>query len=296
MRRLISPLLVLTIILAGSYYYHTASAVCDAPIAYRIGTLDPEFGLSYDEARTAIADAESLWEDTTGRNLFTYRDDARFTINFIFDARQQRTNEEQKLSEVLEKQKNMSEKVKAEYNALTEKYEALTASYEVQKNAYERKLNAYNQEVEKWNREGGAPQGVYDDLARRQGELAKEQGTLNEVAHQLNQIVRDINELSEEGNVVVSAYNSVVGLYNKTFGSKREFTQGDYRGDLINIYQYSDGDELRLVLSHEMGHALSLDHVEGEHSIMHYLMGGQTFEGGLSQTDKEEFLQVCGEG
>jgi len=296
MRTSLSVLLIVTVIFAGGYFYYTAEAICNAPIAYRIGVLDSQFGLSMDEARTAVADAESLWEDTTGRNLFTYKEDADFTINFIFDTRQELTNTEQEIEQTLEQQRDMSEAVRAQYDVLVAQYEDLVSSYETAKIEYENRLTAYNQEVVKWNREGGAPQSIYDDLEREQASLTVEQQKLNNTAHELNQSVRDINALSEKGSVVVSAYNNVVNFYNKTFGVEREFTQGDYQGDFINIYQYDDGEELRLVLAHEFGHALSLGHVENETSIMYYLMGEQDFEKGLTAEDKEKFQQVCGEG
>jgi len=288
--------LILIAVLAGGYFYHTASAVCDVPIAYRIGELDDSFNLSEGEARAAITDAESLWEDATGRNLFSYDEEAVFTVNFIFDARQAQTDKATELGDRLAESRSMSEEVKAEYENLLTKYEALADAYQAKRDRYETDLAAYNAEVEKWNKRGGAPEEVYQELDEQQKELQKTQQELNSEGHQLNDIVAKINELGERGNVLVSAYNNVVNLYNNTFGKEREFTQGDYQGKEINIYQFSDGEELRLVLAHEMGHALGLDHVTGSTSVMHYLMGDQSLRTGLTDADKEEFTRVCGTG
>ena len=84
MRPLFTLVLIIAVVFAGGYFYHTASAVCNVPITYRIGSVDAEFGLSYDEVRTAVTEAESLWEDATGKNLFTYDEKGEVVINFIF--------------------------------------------------------------------------------------------------------------------------------------------------------------------------------------------------------------------
>ena len=83
-------------------------------------------------------------------------------------------------------------------------------------------------------------------------------------------------------------------MFNNQFGGTREFTQGDYQGDHINVYQFRDRAELILVLAHELGHALQLDHVENPASIMYYLMGEQPPESRLSAEDLEAFAQTCG--
>lgn len=294
MRPVFTFVLITALVFAGGYFYHTASAVCDIPITYRIGAIDAEFGLSYDEVRTAITDAESLWEDATGRNLFTYDDAGEVVMNFIFDARQERTFHALELDEEIEAQREMSEAVQAEYAELKTEYESLTAAYEAQKQAYEVRLAAYNENVARWNAEGGAPEEVFAELQAEQIHLKENQQELNATARQLNSIVADINALGEKGNALVSTYNNIIHIYNKTFSDGREFTQGDYQDNEINIYQYRDREELRLVLAHELGHALSLDHVENDMSIMYYLMGEQTLSGGVSEEDVAEFKRVCG--
>lgn len=61
------------------------------------------------------------------------------------------------------------------------------------------------------------------------------------------------------------------------------------------MYTFETPEELTLVLVHELGHALSLNHVEGEASVMHYLLGGQQAHVALSEEDLVEFNRVCGE-
>jgi len=295
MRSSIATLLIITVVSGAGLWVYTARAICDVPIEYRIGDVDAEFSITFDEIRTAASDAESLWEDATGRNLFTYDPDADFAINFVFDERQAKTQEEMILRSELEQKKNLSEDVRARYDELTARYTELKDSYDTKSAAYQESLEEHNAEVARWNEAGGAPEGVYEDLNEQQEALAAEQRELNELSYDINQLVEQINAVGSEGNDLVDTYNDIVDSYNERFSEHSEFTQGDYQHDAINIYQFTDGDELRLVLAHEFGHALSLGHVENELSIMHHFMDEQDISLGLTAEDMEELSRVCGE-
>ncbi|WP_089942832.1 matrixin family metalloprotease [Candidatus Entotheonella palauensis] len=63
------------------------------------------------------------------------------------------------------------------------------------------------------------------------------------------------------------------------------------------IFQFHDMDDLLLVLAHEMGHALGLNHIEPPEAIMHALMGSQNIND-LAPTpaDIEALQAMCGNG
>ncbi len=294
MRRGFLVLLLVTMLFGGSYWFYVAEAVCAVPIVYRIGTVDPRFNISNDAVRMAVTAAESMWEDATGRNLFTYDPKKGLPINFIFDERQAKANEEEALRQTLETKEGVSDSVRTQYDSLVKEYDALRVEHQKRTSAYEAKLEAYNKEVNDWNARGGAPEDVFERLKKTQDELATEQKKLNTVAGDLNALVRKMNALSAKGNSLVTDYNQVVEEYNSKFSEGEEFTQGDYEGKVINIYQYDSPDELDIVLAHELGHALSLDHVEGETSIMYHLMEKQSKETGITAEDLAEFDRVCG--
>lgn len=278
----------------SGYWYYTANAVCDVPVAYRIGNIDPSFSISEDQVRTALSSAESLWEDATGRNLFTYDEEATLLVNFVFDERQEESNAEHELRDELDEKGTVSDSIRSEYTKLLDQYEALKNSYDTRARQYEERLRDYNEEVAEWNEKGGAPREAYELLEETKRTLGSEQKELNTVAYQLNQMVQKINAIGAQGNKVVSDYNEIVETYNERFNEAREFTQGDYQGDMINIYQYDSFDELVVVLAHEFGHALSLPHVENGDSVMYHYMDTQTSEKGVSAEDLEAFLEVCG--
>lgn len=295
MRKVFLYVLCVTLIFGGVYWYRFAESKCRVPVLYDIGDIDPRFNISKDEVRDALSTAESLWEDATGKNLFTYTPGTPFKVNFVYDERQDVTDESHEAQTVLDSKQNISEEIYTKYARMQEEYEDLKASYEARVARYEENLAAYNAEVSEWNSKGGAPEDAYRDLASRERALESESKELNERAQKLNDFTEALNELSFKGNQVVEDYNKDVAWYNTMFATEREFTQGEYHGDAISIYQFDDMTELKKVLAHELGHALSLDHVEGAASIMHDVMEGAFSGFALSSFDIAEYNRVCGE-
>lgn len=286
---------MLVLLLLGTYWFTHVEAKCSLPLPYRIGELDERFDLTAEEARIALMEAEAVWENATGKNLFRYDENAEFTVNFIFDERQALTEAEKDLRERLDASEDINTAIDETYATLVAEYNELNIQYKDRVQEYEQKLNAYNAEVERYNSSGGAPPEVYEKLAREKASLDQEQRGINELASELNALVREINRIGEKGNQLVDIHNHHVEVYNDTFGEEREFTQGDYHRDTINIYTFSDRTELLLVLAHELGHAISLDHVENEESIMYFLMGGQGEDPTPTTEDLAEYELVCGE-
>ena len=295
MRIQVATFFLFAVVFGGGYWYYIASAVCNVPIAYSIGNIDPRFNISFDEVRGAVSSAESMWEDATGRNLFTYDEAATLKIEFIFDDRQKEAIEEEILRIELEEKGGVSKEVRDTYENLLDSYGDLKEAYEVQKKAYEERLNGHNREVDRWNEAGGAPEDIYSNLIAKQGELAKEQKELNNITYELNRLARQINTISVEGDTLVSDYNSIVEEYNRRFSEEKEFTQGDYQKDSIHVYQFSSNEELQIVLAHEFGHSLSLGHVEDPKAIMYHTMELQTLLDGVTEGDQKEFIEVCGD-
>jgi len=293
--RIIDTIILFAIIIGVGLYIHTqVEAVCKMPLSYRIGQLDEQFNLTFDEARVAISEAESAWEQATGENLFTYAPNGQLLVNFIFDDRQQFALDEINYRERLNEAENVNEEIKDTYGSLVERYDALESHYQANVSDYERRLDAYNEMVARYNEEGGAPPEVYEELEAEKKVLDDDLAAVRRQGDELNGIVTQINELSEQGNELVEEYNEEVGSYNERFGESREFTQGDYQDGSINIYKFIDETELELVLAHELGHALSLGHVENEESILYHLMGEQPADMTLTDEDLAEFERVCG--
>lgn len=290
-------LLILAATLFGSGFWYTqVTGVCRVPIAYRIGTIDERFNTNAEEIRRIAAKAEAIWEAGTSKELFIY-DEAEdaLPIHLVFDDRQERSDREAELREDLAAKEGMNESVAAQYEALIAEFRSFKKQYEARVMTYEDNLKAYNDTVTDWNDQGGAPPEVIDDLKRKEADLKREYEALDELSDKLNRVVADLNRIGAKGNSLVADYNSIVEKYNDQFSEGHEFTQGDYTGDAIHIYQFDSEDELTLVLAHEFGHALALDHVENESSIMYHFMEKQGVTNGLTAEDLVEYGEICAE-
>lgn len=290
--RAIADVLILCILVGMGVFWYVKSAPCSEPIAYRIGTVDERFRLSEDALKTEVSRAEQAWEETTGRDLFVYDANAALAINLIYDERQAFSNSESATREKLDQAELVNEDFLGDHAALAAQYETLEAAYVKDSTAFEADLNAYNAEVESYNQDGGAPPAEFERLNETKQALDRQHSALNSAVARLQALADEINRLGEEGNSRIRSYNENVEWYNQTFGTAREFTEGDYQGNSINIYTFEDTDELALVLMHELGHALGLDHVENESSVMYWQLGEQE---GLSLTteDRAGLVAVC---
>lgn len=288
--------LFLSVVLGVTYWYQSTAYLCPAPLAYRLFEIDPEFDLTHDAAREQIESAIAVWESAAGRTLFVYDPAARFTINFIFDERQQLADSEAMTRADLDQLQIKNDELLATIEVLTESFASSQRGYEAQVQAYENRLAAHNAAVVRYNDRGGAPPDIFEMLAQEQQTLDVERRRLQVLSNELNTTAQELNRLSDVANRQITAYNRQVAEYNSRFANGREFTQGDYQGDRINIYKFSDEIELVSVLAHEFGHALGIDHVEGEDSVMYYLLTERTTTPTLSAADRAAFWHVCGTG
>jgi hypothetical protein len=288
--------LVLTFAGTGTFWYKNTDSVCPTPLTYRVGAIDSHFNLDIDAAKTHLAEAEAVWEAAAGRELFVYDDNAAFVVDFIFDERQAEADIEVTKQRDLDTKKSENDSLVKTIEDLQSEYSTLSEKYKQRVSAYEVRLTAYNQRVSTLNDQGGAPAEVFGELEQERGGLNAESSELSKKADELTSLSNKINELSQQGTQLVDKYNQEVADYNKKFGYAREFTQGDYQGDHINVYKFSNDEELQAVLTHEFGHALGLEHVEGESSVMYYLLKDTTGTPVLSKEDKDAFVTQCGTG
>lgn len=227
------------------YYYQT----CRIPKKYSIGEIDKRFKVSRDEVLNSARDAESRWDDQSGKNIFEYDTDSAFKINLIYDDRQAKLDQ-------------MNAEV-SKINTQGGSIEEFRSQLDIEISKYQTDLNDFNSQVSYWNSQGGAPPAEYQALEEKKISLQNRQIEINKKASLLNlQIDEHNSNLSEVKSQIDAEKNKIV-------------TQGEYRGNEINIYTFGNLDELRLVLMHELGHSLTKEHASDSKSIMYYILKDQ---------------------
>jgi len=291
--RLQFPLVFLVALLFSGWYFYSEAHPCILPLPYAIGMLDERFNLDAETVKKITEEAETVWEEALGRQLFTYDDRASFRIDFTYDDRQARSESAEAQKAELDEQQNASKSINEEYTRLLAEYDALKDSYEEKVAAYNGRLEKFNATVASYNQNGGAPEDVFEELKQTERNLKNEESKLATEAAELSTLAKNINDVSARGNDLITEYNEGVVEYNQTYTGGEEFTQGEYNGDSITIFHFKDQTELKNVLIHEFGHAIGLPHVEGGESIMYYLMDKQPATSELSASDLAALGKVC---
>jgi hypothetical protein len=286
--------LTITLSLAGVQWYQSTRYICPVPINYRLGIIDDSFSITQAEAKQYIEQAAQVWEDVADQDLFVYNDDADFTINFVFDERQETANAQTADRDRLDGIAVQNDQFRAQIADLQTAYQDRNVQFETTKANYDDRLESYNDAVRQANDRGGATPAAFAVLEEERVVLEGESNQLRVASNALNSLASQLNELSSEGNRLIETYNSEVRGYNDLYGEAHEFTQGDYRGGEINIYKFSDQFELVSVLAHEFGHALGIDHVEEPGALMYYLLDDELDQiPTLSESDIAAYQREC---
>lgn len=255
------------------------SGPCGRSINYNIGKISPTFNLEEATLKKLLEEIDHAWSAAAGKPLFKYDEDSKLAINIIYDTQQQ----------MLDKEKSISSRIEYEKLSYTNAKQELSQL----ENQHEIKKQAYKQAVLKYNRIINNPTRFKKKYIAQQAQnVERKRAQLHDLTDRLNQKVERVNRISEQ-------INEMVADYNANFDTAQEFNQGVYQknitGKSINIYSYRNLNELKLVLAHEMGHALGLRHVQNTESIMYYLIKDQPMgKLVLSKQDKNALRNLCG--
>ncbi len=243
------------------------------PLKWRMGTIDPRFGLDAGEVKQAVEQAIRLWESAAGKRLFVYDRSSGFPVNLVYDSRQAGRVAARQAKERLDGMKSDIGSAKDAVQAAQDNYKLKLSLFEVSQSAYRRKLEDYNRDVEYWNRNGGAPASVVSRLNAERQNLEIDRGRLRIEEQEVDSLRTEVNDRIDAYNSLLSRYNSAANSFNRTFGKAVEMSVGEtaIRGSKvgrINIFSFESNTHLAVILAHELGHALGLKHVKGQDSIM----------------------------
>ena len=172
--------------IAYSHYYPTYIQPCTKPLGYTIADFDPRFKISQEEFLNAIVDAEGIWEQSSGKNLFNYQLDGELEINLVYDYRQEATDHLSSLGYKIEKTQASYDNLKAYHDKLFADYKQKKAVLESMIKQFEARKTEYEKLVNYWNQQGGAPKKEAD-------ELNAERDSLTRLADQIKQQQTAVN-------------------------------------------------------------------------------------------------------
>lgn len=288
---------LIIIFLSGSlvFAWNRFLLPCEVPLRYSIGSFDGRFGITEEAFRQEIVTAEQVWEQALGKELFVYEPDAPFKVSLIFDERQLQTLAGQELEQSLGETKIKQGALTEKNAASVELYQKTLKEYEALLVAFQKRLAEYNAEVAYWNTKGGAPAEEYEQLQSESMTIKKLEKNLETKRYDVNTLADTVNRFSKEQVRVVDQYNTKVEDYVRRYGEPQDFDQGEYVSTMITIYQFDDRAHLRLVLAHELGHALGIGHVDDPSAMMYYKMEQQDPDRlMLTADDRAALAGVCG--
>ena len=280
---------------SGTLYAFEATRVpCQEAIRYSIGQFDTRFGITESEFRLAIAEAEQPWETALGRDIFRYEVGTALPVNLIFDERQARTIDGQKLKNEWESLQSTQATIQGKYKIFLAELAKARQDYDAAVVLFERQLERYNNRVNEWNESDRTDEDEIDWIRAEEKKLRQNQATLETKRARVNSLVAEVNRYAKEEEKVVDRYNEQVNDFTEIYGTEGSFDQGTYGGAGIDIYQFDDRDHLVMVLTHELGHALGLGHVANPRSIMFSMISEQDVRNiSLSVEDQAALRGVC---
>ena len=278
---------------------------CAVPLAWRIARVDPRFGVSAPEAEAVVQDAARLWEEATGRRLFARDPEGGFPIRLVYDERQELLLEREDRERAID---SLRWRLGAERDALMARsgvHATAAAAHVDRATDLERRVAEHNATVRRWNELGNVPEsrGVAlasagDALQREQDVLAAERSALEAQQASLSETEARLNQRLHEHQLSTEELAAAFPPSSVEAGEYRELvTRVDGRLESVSreirLYRFASGADLRLLVAHELGHALGLGHTEDPSGVMHASAVADQPVARLAATDVALFTSVC---
>lgn len=272
----------------------------DLPLKWRVAPVDARFGVSREDVVRAVEQGVAIWETAAGRKLFERDDTAGFPIKLVFDERQKELLDVLRSNRAVQTEEDMMSAQRGMTAGAVARFESAAQQLRSRVQSYEMRLNTYNQRINQINASGGIPPGQEFAIEQERQALDSELAAIQQAEQEVERLRIEANQLADEFNRQVKLHNEQVTNRQRTASPAKLVRLGEcrivetkHRGttktnvEVISIFAFQGLDHLTFILAHELGHALGLDHVEGDGALMSAVEDGRRTPNKLAATDRD---------
>lgn len=303
--------LVLWAVLAGLFLWPDRKAekeetgtiqkreACSEPLSFRIGTIDRKYRITQEELKQLLQDAAEAWSETAEKPLVVYSAEGEIEVNLVYGDIQELTGNEKHLRERINSEELRIKSLQKEYRESKHSYDLKLMEYNRKTDKNRERIEELNAWVNRKNEAGGFREDELEIFRKREKRIDEKTGVISRMEKSLTSRADRLNRMTDRINRLILEKNELIDQYNRSFSGEQQFTQGTYEWEgryrAINVFKFEEKEELRLVLAHEMGHALGLDHVSNPVSVMYPKMEKQNRQTlRLTEEDRKAVQKLCG--